>query len=96
MGEFAGKMADEILSPHALVHLRKAQGLIRLGEKYGARKLDDVCRYLLDNGSNSLASIKRLLEKGIPQVATLPSPPPVSDEGASLLHPAASFGEVSS
>jgi transposase len=95
MGEFAGRMAEEILSPHALVHLRKAQGLIRLGEKHGAKKLDEVCRYLLENGSNNLASIKRLLEKGIPQVAVQLSPPPISDEGASLLHPAISFGEVS-
>lgn len=96
MGEFAGKMVDEILSPHALVHLRKAQGIIRLGEKHGAEKLDDVCRYLLENGSNSHCAVKRLLEKGIPQAAPAVKPPPVSDEGRELLHPATSFGEVSS
>jgi len=94
MGEFAGQMVDEILTPHALVHLRKAQGIIRLGEKYGAQKLDEVCRYLLDNGSNSHASVKRLLEKGIPQQTAAVPPPPVSEEGAKLLHPVTSFGEV--
>lgn len=95
MGEHAGRMVEEILAPHALVHLRKAQAILRLGEKYGAQKLDDVCRHLLDNGSNSHAAVKRLLEKGIPQIARAMQPPPVSDEGLEILHPAASFGEVS-
>ena len=95
MGEYAGRMVEEILAPHALVHLRKAQAILRLGEKYGAQKLDDVCRHLLDNGSNSHAAVKRLLEKGIPQTVRAAQPPPVSDEGREILHPAASFGEVS-
>ena len=95
MGEHAGRMVEEILAPHALVHLRKAQAILRLGEKYGAQKLDDVCRHLLDNGSNSHAAVKRLLEKGIPKTALTAQPPPVSEEGLEILHPAASFGEVS-
>lgn len=95
MGEHAGRMVEEILAPHALVHLRKAQAILRLGEKYGAQKLDDVCRHLLDNGSHSHAAVKRLLEKGIPQTTRAAQPPPVSLEGLEILHPAASFGEVS-
>lgn len=95
MGEYAGKMVEEILAPHALVHLRKAQAIIRLGEKHGYQKLDDVCRHLLENGSNSHSAVKRLLENGIPQRARAPQPPPLSDEGLELLHPAQSFGEVS-
>lgn len=95
LGEYVGLMVEEILTPHALVHLRKAQAILRLGAKYGAEKLDAVCRHLLDNGSNSHAAVKRLLEKGIPQNAKTPQPPPVSDEGLELLHPALSFGEVS-
>lgn len=95
LGEFAGHMVDEILAPHALVHLRKAQAILRLGEKHGAQKLDEVCRHLLQNGSNSHTAVKRLLEKGIPQTTKESPPPPVSDEGLELLHPATSFGEVS-
>lgn len=95
MGEFAGKMVEEVLAPHALVHLRKAQAIIRLGEKHGAQKLDDVCRHLLEHGSSSHSAVKRLLEKGIPQRTEPLPPPPVSDEGLELLHPATSFGEVS-
>ena len=95
LGEYAGQMVDEILTPHALVHLRKAQAILRLGTKYGAERLDAVCRHLLENGSNSHAAVKRLLEKGIPQSAKVTQPPPVSNEGLELLHPALSFGEVS-
>jgi hypothetical protein len=95
LGEYAGRMVDEILTPHALVHLRKAQAILRLGTKYGAEKLDTVCRHLLENGSNSHSAVKRLLEKGIPQAVKVTPPPPVSDEGMELLHPALSFGEVS-
>ncbi len=95
LGEYAGRMVEEILTPHALVHLRKAQAILRLGEKYGAEKLDAVCRHLLDNGSNSHAAVKRLLEKGIPQAAAVQQPPPLSEEGQEFLHPALSFGEVS-
>ncbi len=95
LGDHVGHMMEEILAPHGLVHLRKAQGILRLGEKHGAEKLDDVCRYLLENGSNSHAAIKRLLEKGIPQTPRVHQPPLLSDEGQELLHPAFSFGEVS-
>lgn len=95
MGEYVGQMVHEILSPHALVHLRKAQAILRLGEKYGAQRLDEVCRYLLENGSNSHVSVKRLLEKGLPNSVKAAAPPPISEEGSKLLHPATSFGEVS-
>jgi transposase len=95
MGEHAGRMVDEILTPHALVHLRKAQAILRLGEKYGAQRLDEVCRYLLEQGSNSHTSVKRLLEKGLPSSPPAAVSPPISEEGSKLLHPAASFGEVS-
>jgi len=95
MGEYVGQMVHEILSPHALVHLRKAQAILRLGEKYGAQRLDEVCRYLLEHGSNSHVSVKRLLEKGLPNAVEAAVPPPISEEGSKLLHPAASFGEVS-
>lgn len=95
LGESVGQMVEAILSPHALVHLRKAQALLRLGEKHGAAKLDEVCHYLLGNGSTSISGVKLLLEKGIPRRKAEPPPPRVSAEGQALLHPVASFGEVS-
>jgi hypothetical protein len=87
-------MVNEILAPHSLQNLRKAQAVIRLGEKHGAEKLDAACRHLLSFGSTYLKSLQRLLEKGIPKKQEQARLAVVSTEGESCLHPAASFGEV--
>lgn len=82
------------MAPHSLRNLRKAQGVIRLGAKYGALKLDAACRHLLSFGSTYMSSLKRVLEKGIPIKEVKPPIPDISDEGEQCLHPAISFGEV--
>jgi len=94
MGSHVGRMVNEILAPHSLQNLRKAQAVIRLGEKHGAEKLDAACQHLLSFGSTYLKSLQRLLEKGIPKKQEQPRLAVVSTEGESCLHPAASFGEV--
>jgi hypothetical protein len=94
MGNNVGRMVTEILSPHSLQNLRKAQAVIRLGEKHGAEKLDAACRHLLSFGSTYLKSLQRILEKGIPQKQEQLRLAVVSKEGESCLHPASSFGEV--
>lgn len=94
MGSHVGRMVNEILSPHSLQNLRKAQAVIRLGQKHGAEKLDAACRHLLSFGSTYLKSLQRILEKGIPKEPEPLLVPVVSREGESCLHPATSFGEV--
>jgi transposase len=94
MGCHVGRMVTEILSPHSLQNLRKAQAVIRLGQKHGAEKLDSACRHLLSFGSTYLKSLQRILEKGIPKEQEPLLVPFVSKEGKSCLHPATSFGEV--
>ena len=94
MGESVSLLVNEILAPHSLQHLRKAQGVLRLAEKHGAENLDAACRHLLSFGSTSRASLQRLLEKGIPQKPESLPIPVMSAEGGQCLHPAASFGEV--
>jgi len=94
MGEHASRMVNEILEPHSLQNLRKAQAVIRLGEKHGAEKLDATCRHLLSFGSTYLKSLQRLLEQGIPEPKQAPPIPVISPEGALCLHEASSFGEV--
>ena len=94
LGEHVALMVGEILAPHSLRNLRKAQGVIRLGAKYGAVKLDEACRHLLSFGSTYMHSLKRVLEKGIPVKDVKPPIPDISDEGEQCLHPAISFGEV--
>ena len=94
LGESVSRMVQEILAPHALKNLRKAQAVLRLADRHGADRLDAACRHLLLFGSTSRASLQRLLEKGIPKVPEPPSIPMISVEGAQCLHPAHSFGEV--
>lgn len=94
LGESISLMVQQILEPHSLVNLRKAQAVLRLADKHGADKLDAACRHLLAHGSTSRSSLQRLLERGIPN-EPLPLPiPAISVEGEQCLHPAASFGEV--
>lgn len=94
MGSDVATMVNQILEPHCLRNLRKAQAVIRLGEKYGPGKLDAACRHLLAFGSTYLKSLKRLLENGIPQGQEQRLAPVISEEGGECLHPATSFGEV--
>ena len=94
LGEHVALMVGEILAPHSLRNLRKAQSVIRLGAKYGAVKLDEACRHLLSFGSTYMSSLKRVLEKGIPVFEEKAPVPYISNEGEQCLHPATSFGEV--
>ena len=94
LGEFVSLMVNEILAPHSLQHLRKAQAVLRLADKHGAANLDAACRHLLSFGSTSKASLQRLLENGIPKKPEPLQIPVISAEGEQCLHPAASFGEV--
>lgn len=93
-GEDVGRMVREVLEPHSLQNLRKAQAVLRLADKYGAAKLNDACRHLLSFGSTSRQSLQRILEHGIPKQQELPTVPTISTEGEQCLHPATSFGEV--
>ena len=94
LGDNVARMVNEILEPHSLQNLRKAQAVLRLGDKYGAEKLDAACEYLLSFGSTYIKSLQRILEQGIPPRQTEPHIPDISPDGEQCLHPAASFGEV--
>jgi len=64
-GPHVGKYVRNILSDHAMRHLRKAQGVLRLGEKYGAEALDGACRRALHFGNFRYRSLREILEKGL-------------------------------
>ena len=59
-------MVTEILSGHAIRNLRKAQGVLRLADKYGPDRLVEACDYLLHFGATELRRLTRVLEQGIP------------------------------
>ena len=93
-GAHAGRFVETILSSHALVHLRKAQAVLRLGEKYGARRLDEACEYLLHFETTEIHRLQRVLEKGVPTLfrpADEPKKAKLSQQALSFLHSPESF-----
>jgi len=50
-GHFTEKLISKILSEHAMRNLRKAQGILRLGEKYGQRELEQACHLFCRGGA---------------------------------------------
>lgn len=93
LGLYVAQMMEQILSSHALRHLRKAQALLRLADKYGAQRLDEACRHLLAFECTELKRLKRLLEQGLPSSTASPAAaaPALSPQALSFLHPPESF-----
>jgi transposase len=94
LGAHAGRFVETILSSHALVHLRKAQAVLRLAEKYGARRLDEACQYLLHFETTEIHRLQRVLEKGVPTLfrpASEPKRATLSAQALSFLHSPESF-----
>ncbi len=80
-----------ILSEHAMRNLRKAQGILRLAEKYGHEELERACERALQFGNYRYKSIKHILEMGLSPPEDAPPAPPLSHLGQSFLRPAAYF-----
>lgn len=98
-GPFTERLMRKILSDHAMKNLRKAQGILRLGEKYGKEQLEKASRRALEYGNYRYKSLKAILEKGIFETLKddAPSTPRLSPLGESFLRPADYFSrEVSS
>jgi hypothetical protein len=68
-GPHVAQFVHDILSSHATRYLRKAQAILRLGEKYGSA-LDRACERALAFGNYRYKSLKAILEKGLVDHAT--------------------------
>jgi hypothetical protein len=92
LGPDVSAMMEAVLADNALRNLRKGQALLRLGEKYGAARLNEACRHLLAFDSTSLKRIQQLLERGVPVPAVEPAAlTELSQQTLAFLHPAESF-----
>ncbi len=93
-GPFTEKLISNILSDHAMRNLRKAQGILRLGEKYGQKELEQAAERALLFENYRYKSIKTILEKGLckpPEDA--PPVPALSSLGQSFLRPVTYFAQ---
>jgi transposase len=75
------------LAEGTLAGLRQAQGLLRLGERYGAARLDAACARALAFGDPGLRTVRTVLERGLEGGAAPPEAPPAA-AGAYLRGPA--------
>lgn len=64
IGAACRELIETLLGDRIAERLRAAQGVIRLGEKYGAARLDAACRRALDHGSPQYRTVKTILVGG--------------------------------
>lgn len=64
LGTSVKTLVQELLSDNALYHLRGAQGVVGLGEKYSAERLDAACRRALGVGDPEYRTVKGILKAG--------------------------------
>jgi transposase len=95
-GEHVGRLVGELLTGNALHHLRAAQAVLRLGDRYGAERLDAACRRALAVGDPSYRTVKGILATGADQVPLpLEIERPTAKTIPALLHgPAALVGDL--
>jgi len=84
------KLICQILSDHAMRNLRKAQAILRLGEKYG-QELERASERALAFGNHRYKSLKIILEKGLCKPEASPPVSPLSPLGQSFLRPTTYF-----
>jgi transposase len=60
-------LIERLFADRVLEHLRAAQGVIRLGEKYGKARLEAACQRALSFDNPRYRSVKTILEKGLDQ-----------------------------
>jgi hypothetical protein len=67
LGGHVTELVGALLADHALHHLRAAQGVIGLGDRYGAARLDAACARALAAGDPSYRTVKGILAVGADQ-----------------------------
>jgi hypothetical protein len=79
LGPHVERLVGEVLATHALRHLRKAQAVLLLADKYGAERVEGACAHLLAFESSDVRRLTRILEQGlidssVPAATTPPCP----------------------
>jgi transposase len=99
-GAHVGRLVAELLAgaPGALHHLRAAQAVLRLADRYGPARLDAACARALAVGDPSYRTVKGILAAGL-EATLLPAetqPATASAIPALLRGPAALVGDLPS
>jgi hypothetical protein len=84
IGPATHQLVRELLVDQALHHLRQAQGVLRLVDRFGDERLECACRRALDAGDGRYRTVRGILERGIDEVQP-------EDEVRTILRPIGAF-----
>jgi transposase len=88
LGKHVGRFLERLLSgTFPWAHLRQAQRLLRLGNKYGRERLDAACRRALHFDLIHVGRVQRIIETALADDTTAPH----AERGQLILIPAARF-----
>lgn len=80
VGPHCTELISRLLADHIVERLRAAQGTLRLGQQFGAERLEAACARALHHGSPFYRTVKSILQGGwdrvpLPQPSTTPYAP---------------------
>lgn len=77
IGPATSELVGRLLGERPLDRLRTVMGILKLAHKYGPRRLEGACTRALRYDDVAYGTIKRILERGLDQVAdaAVPAPP---------------------
>lgn len=77
VGPACRAVVESLFAHRVLDHLRAVQGLLRLADTFGAKRLDAACSRALNFGTPTYRTIKTILKQGFDQQPDLLDPPPL-------------------
>lgn len=64
VGRACAALVEELLAVNALFRLGQAQGVLRVGQRYGDQRLEMACQRTIDAGDPSYKTVKGVLVAG--------------------------------
>jgi len=75
IGPSCHELVQALFAHRVLDNLRAAQGLLRLGKRFGTVRLEAACARALAFDNAKFRTVKTILDKGLDQIAPLPETP---------------------
>jgi hypothetical protein len=68
IGPSTHAVVEALFADRVLDHLKGAQGLIRLGERFGKERLEAACKRAVDHADPRYRTVKTILQRGLDQL----------------------------
>jgi transposase len=87
IGAATTRLVQGLLQDETTHHLREAQAVLRLCERYAAADLEHACSLALESGDGRLRTVRGLLDRGVRQLEPAAATPVTPTSGAFLRGP---------